>query len=121
VNQLSCRDINAANRGRQSRPRGTPGSRQSANGVGGQRIELGEYIVADQLICHDKPTYKGTRIMVWQILEDLERGESIEAIVQAWGGRVSKAAILETIRLARGAFLDARGRLRSHFIGRLAA
>jgi uncharacterized protein (DUF433 family) len=113
--------MNAANRRRQARPHGAPGSRQSANGAGGQRIELGEYIVADSLICHGKPTYKGTRIMVWQILEDLGRGESIEAIVKAWGGRVTKAAILETIRLARGAFLDARGRLRSHFIGRLAA
>src|SRR5439155_3844946 len=99
----------------------TPGSRQSANGVWGQRIKLSENIVADQVNCHDKPTYKGTRIMVWQILEDLERGESIEAIVQAWGGRVSKAAILETIRLARGAFLDKAGRLHPHFIGQLAA
>lgn len=29
-----------------------------------QRIELGEHVVADPLICHGKPTYKGTRIML---------------------------------------------------------
>ena len=87
----------------------------------GQRVEPGEYIVADPLICHGKPTYKGTRIMVWQILEALAHAESVEQLVKAWGGRVSKAAILETIRLARGALLDARGRLARSLNGQLAA
>jgi len=86
-----------------------------------QRLELGEYVVADPLICHGKPTYKGTRIMVWQILEDLARGESVDEIVTAWDGRVSKAAVLETIRLAGGAFLDDHGRLNRHFVHPLAA
>ena len=36
-----------------------------------KRLELGEHIVADPLICHGKPTFKGTRIMVWQILDEL--------------------------------------------------
>ena len=67
------------------------------------RIELGEYIVADPLICHGKPTFKGTRIMVWQVLEALARGESWDEIVHAWDGRVAKEAIAETIRLAREA------------------
>jgi hypothetical protein len=49
--------------------------------------------------------------MVWQILEALADGESVEKLVQAWGGRVSRDAILETIRLAGGALLDKRGRL----------
>jgi len=53
--------------------------RPANNGaVGAGRVELGEYIVADPLVCHGKPTFKGTRIMVWQILEDLARGESID-------------------------------------------
>ena len=86
-----------------------------------RRFELGEHIVADPLICHGKPTFKGTRIMVWQILEDLARGESVDEVVKAWGGRVSRAAVLETIRLAGGALLDARGRLNRHFNGQLAA
>ena len=88
---------------------------------GVQRVSLGEYIVADPLICHGKLTYKGTRIMVWQILEELEHGMSPDQIVEAWSGRVSKAAISESIRLARSALLDARGRLTRPLNGRLAA
>jgi uncharacterized protein (DUF433 family) len=76
-----------------------------------QRIELGRYIVADSEICHGKPTFKGTRIMVWQVLDALGRGESPDDIVTAWDGKVSKAAIAETIRLAREALLDEHGRL----------
>ena len=113
--------MKAATTPKPQRSHRTPRSRPAAGGAITHRVELGEYIVADPLICHGKPTYKGTRIMVWQILEDLARGESIDQIVQAWGGRVARAAILETIQLAGGAFLDRRGRLQRHFSGRLAA
>ena len=89
-----------------------------ANGTG-QRIELGKFIVADPRICHGKLTYKGTRIMVWQVLEALADGESVDQLVRAWGGRVSKPAILETIRLAGSMLLDSHGRLRQN--GQLAA
>src|SRR4051812_21447469 len=75
----------------------------SARHSEGLRITLGKYIVADDRICHGKPTYKGTRIMVWQILQALSRGESIDELVNAWDGHVSRAAILETIGLAGGA------------------
>jgi len=104
-----------------------PRSRSSINGAAAgrprlvRRVELGEYIVADPLICHGKPTYKGTRIMVWQILQDLAGGESVEELVTAWGGQVSRPAILETIRLASGALLDAQGRLNRLVNGLLAA
>ena len=86
-----------------------------------KRLELGEYIVADPKICHGKPTFKGTRIMVWQVLDALARGESWEQIVQAWGGRVSREAIAETVRLARSALLDSNGRLLRAATQRLAA
>src|SRR5438034_10093855 len=87
----------------------------------GHRIELGDHVVADPLICHGKLTYKGTRIMVWQILEALAQGESVDALVQAWGGRVSKAAVLETIRLASSSLLDGNGRLNPQSNGHLVA
>jgi uncharacterized protein (DUF433 family) len=86
-----------------------------------QVVELGEHIVVDPAICHGKPTYRGTRIMVWQVLCDLEHGESIPKIVATWGGRVSKAAVLETIRLAHGAFLNSSGKLHRNYRARLAA
>lgn len=76
-----------------------------------QRIELGRFLVADPKICHGKPTYKGTRIMVWQVLAMLERGESWEYVRNAWPEQVSDEAIAETVRLARSSLLDKHGRL----------
>ena len=84
------------------------------------RVELGDFIVADPAVCHGKPTYKGTRIMVWQVLAMLERGESWEYIRQAWPGRVGDDAIAETIRLARSSLLDEHGRLMREPAGVLA-
>lgn len=75
-------------------------------------VKLGKYIVADPNICHGKPTYKGSRVMVWQVLEALEDGESWDEIVQAWPGAVTREAIAETIRLARTAMLGPDGRAR---------
>lgn len=82
-------------------------------------VELGKHIVADPKICHGKPTYKGTRIMVWQILEALGKGESLDELAKSWGGRVSRDAILETIRLAGSNLLDGHGRLRHRHISRV--
>lgn len=96
------------------------GKRDAAD-VSRRRIELGQYIVADPLICHGKPTFKGTRIMVWQVLDALARGESWDEIVNAWGGKVGKEAIAETIRLAREALLDDQGGISHSTARRLAA
>jgi len=41
-------------------------------------------IIADPDICHGKPTFEGTRIMVWQILEILEAGGTQEEIYHAY-------------------------------------
>ncbi len=49
-----------------------------------RKIFLNKYIVADPDICHGKPTFKGTRIMVWQVLEMLEHGESAKEITKAF-------------------------------------
>src|SRR4051812_41863532 len=38
------------------------------------RITLHKHIVADPAVCHGKPTFKGTRVMVWQVLEMLAGG-----------------------------------------------
>ena len=46
------------------------------------RIQINKYIVADSEICHGKPTFKGTRVMVWQILEMLADGETIAEILE---------------------------------------
>ena len=72
-----------------------------------ERVELGEYIVADPEVCHGKPTFKGTRIMVWQVLEDVADGRSWEFICnQRWGGRIPLKAVAEAVRLAQQAWLE---------------
>jgi uncharacterized protein (DUF433 family) len=64
---------------------------------------LGKHIVADPEICHGKPTFKGTRIMVWQILEMVAEGTPWKEISKEWDGKVSEAAIGEAVMLARRA------------------
>jgi uncharacterized protein (DUF433 family) len=63
-------------------------------------VELGRFIVADPKICHGQPTYKGTRVMAWIVLEQIERGMTWDEIGREWAGRVSHAAIAETIALS---------------------
>jgi uncharacterized protein (DUF433 family) len=65
-----------------------------------RRIELGRQIVADSRICGGQPTFKGTRIMVWIILEQLERGLTWGEITREWDGRVTEEAIAEAIAIA---------------------
>jgi uncharacterized protein (DUF433 family) len=47
-----------------------------------KRKFLGHYIVTDPNICHGKPTFSGTRIMVWQVLDQLANGMSWDTIVE---------------------------------------
>ncbi len=71
------------------------------------RVELGRYIVADPEICHGQPTFKGTRIMVWQVLDDVAAGRSWEYICNVrWGGRIPLTAVAEAIKLAETAWLE---------------
>ena len=65
-----------------------------------RRIELGRHIVADSKICGGQPTFKGTRIMVWIVLEQLEDGLSWDEIAREWDGRVLGEAIGEAIAIA---------------------
>lgn len=79
---------------------------------GKRRIELGRYIVADPEICHGKPTFKGTRIFVRDVLADVEQGLSWNFIIQRWGGgKLSKDAIAEAVHLARTALINENGQL----------
>jgi len=48
------------------------------------RIEINNNIIADDEICHGKPVFKGTRIMVSIVLEMLEAGCNTKEIVKAY-------------------------------------
>jgi len=64
------------------------------------KTEINEFIVADSEICDGKPVFEGTRIMVWQILELLAQGISIDEIRQDYFPQLSKKAILSVLKYA---------------------
>jgi uncharacterized protein (DUF433 family) len=67
------------------------------------RKEFGKYIVADPLICHGQLTFRGTRVFVDAVLEQVADGKDWDRIVKSWNGSVSREAIAEAIKLAQRA------------------
>jgi len=67
---------------------------------------IGRYIVVDSQICHGKATFRGTRIMVADVLEMVATGLAWETIIEQWHGSITKDAIAEAVRLAGQAFLE---------------
>lgn len=67
---------------------------------------LGRFIVADHAICHGQPTFRGTRILVADVLEQVAAGMAWETVIEEWRGNVSSDAISEAVRLASQAFRD---------------
>ncbi len=63
-----------------------------------KRLKLGEYIVTDPDICHGKPTFKGTRIMVEPVLDMVAEGAAWEQIIAEYDGAISQEAIAEAVR-----------------------
>lgn len=81
-----------------------------ASRLASSRVELGRYLVADPDICRGKPTFKGTRIMVQQVLADVAEGRSWEFICNTrWGGKIPLAAVAEAVRLAGEAWMELHG------------
>jgi uncharacterized protein (DUF433 family) len=44
------------------------------------RLEIGRYIVVNDEVCHGKPVFRGTRVLVSDVVELLGAGVSIEEI-----------------------------------------
>lgn len=44
-------------------------------------MNIAAYITTDPNVCHGKPCFKGTRIMVYLVLELLEAGVPVEEII----------------------------------------
>ncbi|MBI2266723.1 MAG: DUF433 domain-containing protein [Armatimonadetes bacterium] len=66
---------------------------------------LGRYIVANPKICHGAPTFRDTRILVADVLDQVAGGMAWEAIAEEWHGKLTKEAIAEAVRLAREALV----------------
>ena len=67
--------------------------------------ELGTYIVADPRICHGQLTFRGTRLLVADVLEAVAEGVPWDVIGQDSGGLVPSEAVGEAVLLARHALV----------------
>lgn len=68
-------------------------------------IEINEYIIADPQVCHGKLIFKGTRIMVWQVLEMLEADVPLDKIISEFPSLTKehiKAALSYAASIAKG-------------------
>ena len=67
---------------------------------------IGRFIVLDPEICHGKPTFRGTRILMAGVLEQVAAGVAWETIIEEWRGGISMEAISEAVLLANQTFRD---------------
>ena len=64
------------------------------------RLEIGKYIVVDDEICRGKPTFRGTRILVSDVLELLGAGVSVEEIIRDYYPSLSEDMVKEALKWA---------------------
>ena len=74
-------------------------------------VSLGRYIVADPSICHGEPTFRGTRVLVADVLEEVANGMDWEAIREQWREAMPREAIAEAVRLGRELLLTHKDEL----------
>ena len=67
---------------------------------------LGRYIVSNPQICHGQPTFRGTRILVADVLEQVASGMAWDAVIDEWRGSFNRNAIAEAARLASESFAE---------------
>jgi uncharacterized protein (DUF433 family) len=66
-----------------------------------RRKEFGQYIVSDPEICCGEWTFKGTRILVRDVLHMIAKGWDWDRIATAYVVPLSHEAIAEAVELAR--------------------
>lgn len=69
-----------------------------------KRKEYGEYIVSDSKICGGDLTFKGTRVLVKDVLYYVAQGKDWDWIVSGYHG-ISREAIAEAISIASDALI----------------
>ncbi len=68
--------------------------------------EYGQYIVADPKICHGKLTFRGTRIFVSDVLDNVADGLDWDDINRKWNNSFTREAIADAVRYAKEAFVN---------------
>jgi uncharacterized protein (DUF433 family) len=82
--------------------------RQTGRQAAGEEVakQIGRYIVADPRICHGKLTFRGTRILVADVLDQVASGMPWERILEEWRGSIPTQAIAEAVQLAKETFVQ---------------
>jgi uncharacterized protein (DUF433 family) len=65
-----------------------------------------EHIIVDPNICHGQPCFKGTRIMVYLVLELLEAGVSPEKIITDYYPELTREDIQAALHYAANLIKD---------------
>lgn len=68
-----------------------------------KRKEFGKHIVSDPKICGGDLTFKGTRVLVNDVLYYVAQGKDWDWIVTAYRKSISREAIAEAVALATAA------------------
>jgi len=76
-----------------------------------QYYPFGKYVARAPGVCGGRPTFKYTRIEITGTLDRLAAGETIDAIVAGYRGKVSREAVIEAIQLISRQFLKALPKL----------
>jgi uncharacterized protein (DUF433 family) len=62
--------------------------------------KVDQFICADPKVCHGKLTFRGTRILVSDVLELVAAGMDWDEIIKECHGSISRPAIAAAIRVA---------------------
>lgn len=63
-------------------------------------MDVRKHIVVDPKICHGQPCFKGTRIMVYLVLELLEAGVPAQKIIKDYYPRLTKQSVQAALHYA---------------------
>ena len=66
---------------------------------------ISRHIVSDSRICHGKPTFRNTRVLVADVLEQVASGMDWETIIEEWNNTITDEGIREAVQLASQALL----------------
>ena len=64
------------------------------------RTEISEHIVVDSEICHGKHTFKGTRVLVSDVIELVADGVSVQEIIRDYYPSLNKSMIKDALEWA---------------------
>lgn len=65
------------------------------------RIEIGKHLAADTRVCAGRLIFKGSRILVSDVLELTHAGYTPQAVAQQYRGVISPKAVREAVSLTR--------------------